>query len=108
MPLEQESKTCPKIPNRLSFLSHCAELLHVSMPSYKESRKYPFLSGRVAPQNKTGDLIGRKEGRMTAWRHFAVSAAYSPSFSTFIPVQSIFHTSSNIIHIISSPLKSLE
>ena len=76
--------------------------------SNKESRKYPFLSGPVAPQNKTGDLIERKEGRMVAWRHFAVSAVCCPSLSTFIPVQSIFHTSSNIVHIISSPLKSLE
>lgn len=45
---------------------------------------------------------------MAAGRHFAVSAVHSPSLSTFIPVPSIFHTSSNIIHIISSPLKSLE
>lgn len=105
VPFEQESKTCPKIPNRLPLMSHCAELLHVSMLSYKENRKYPLSTG---PQNKIGNLIVGKEGRMAARRHFAVFAMPSLSLSTCIPVQSIFHTSSNIIHIISSLLKSLE
>ena len=41
VPLKQKSKTCQKVPNRLLFMSCCAEVLHVAMPSYlyKENGK---------------------------------------------------------------------
>lgn len=67
-----------------------------------------FLTGPIALQNRPGVLIVGKQGRMATGRHFAVSVIHAPSFPTFITVQSVFYTSSNIVQSISSPLQSFK
>ena len=69
----------------------CAEVLHAAMPSYlyKENGKQTLLTGPISLQNKSGVQV-RKEGRMAAGRHFAVSAMCDSSLSTLLQLNLFF------------------
>lgn len=84
MPLEQESKACPRSETDFHVCLLVQNYYTWSCLSYKENGRVTSLAGLIALQNKTGVLTARRTRSLAAVRRSAVPAVHGSPLSTFL------------------------
>lgn len=76
VPLEQESKACPRSQTDFHVCLIVQNYYTWSCLSYKENGRVTSLAGLIALQNKTGVLTARRTRSLAAVRRSAVPAVH--------------------------------